>query len=53
MDTYIAYVRVPFGNSGSTTVVKAVVQAEGYAQAMWLLEGQYGSGNIVHFPQLA
>ena len=51
MNTYIAYVRVPVGSSGGTTVVKTSVQAENTLDACWLLEGQYGIGNIVHQPQ--
>jgi hypothetical protein len=50
MNTYVAYVRVTTA-SGSTAVVKTMVQAENTMEANWLLEGQYGVGNVVHQPQ--
>ncbi len=52
MNTYVAYVRVTTA-SGNTAVVKTLVQADNIIDATWLLEGQYGAGNVVHHPQLA
>jgi len=46
MNTYEAYVRVPPNNY----VVRTQVKAENIQQAYFLLEGQYGVGNVVHLP---
>ena len=46
MKTYQAYVRVMPAN----VVVKTQVLADGIQQAIFLLQGQYGVGNIVHLP---
>ena len=46
MNTYQAYVRVMPAN----VVVKTQVVADGLQQAIFLLQGQYGSDNLVHLP---
>lgn len=49
MNTYSAYVRVPFGDS--TTVVETAVQAQNTNAAMFLLNGMYGRDNLMSIPQ--
>jgi hypothetical protein len=49
MNTYRAYVRVPFGDS--TTVVETAVQASNTNAAMFLLQAQYGKENLTSIPQ--
>ena len=46
MHTYEAYVRIPQNNY----VVKTQVRAESVQQAYFLLQGQFGVGNVVHMP---
>jgi hypothetical protein len=45
MHTYEAYVRVP-----NNFVVKTRINADTEQQAYFLLQGQYGSENVVHLP---
>lgn len=46
MKTFEAYVRtMPSGQ-----VIKARVMAENDQAAFFLLQGQYGQNNVVHFP---
>ncbi len=45
MKTYVAWVRVPDGFSG-TRLVEAFVQASSYYDALCLLQGKYGRENI-------
>jgi hypothetical protein len=48
--TYQATVRVT-SSIGGTWVVTTQVQAENELAARFLLEAQYGSGNVIHLPQ--
>ncbi len=48
MNTYEAMVRIQSNNM----VVRTRVQANSNQDALWLLEGQYGAGNIVTLPTL-
>jgi len=48
MNTYEAMVRIASNNM----YVKTRVQANSHQDALWLLEGQYGAGNVVHLPTL-
>lgn len=48
MNTYRAYVRVPFGDS--TTVVETAVQAQNTNAATFLLQGMYGRDNVMSIP---
>ncbi len=48
MNTYEAMVRI----QASNMVVRTQVQAQSNQDALWLLEGQYGSGNVVTLPTL-
>ena len=46
LQSYAATVRVRMGG-GSTILVRTQVQAEDINRAKWLLEAQYGIGNII------
>lgn len=46
LQSYAATVRVRMGG-GSTVLVRTQVQAEDINRAKWLLEAQYGVGNVV------
>jgi hypothetical protein len=46
MNTYEAMVRIQSNNM----VVRTQVQANSNQDALWLLEGQYGAGNVVTLP---
>lgn len=48
METYEAMVRI----SSNNMVVRTRVQANSAQDALWLLEGQYGSGSVVVLPSL-
>jgi hypothetical protein len=48
MNTYEAMVRIASNNM----YVKTRVQANSNQDALWLLEGQYGIGNVVTLPTL-
>ena len=48
MNTYEAMVRIQSNN----IVVRTQVQANSNQDALWLLEGQYGIGNVVTLPSL-
>lgn len=48
MNTYEAMVRIQANNM----VVRTQVQAQSNQDALWLLEGQYGVGNVVQLPTL-
>ena len=48
--TYQATVRVT-SSIGGALVVTTQVQAENEIAARWLLEAQYGQGNVLHLPQ--
>lgn len=48
MNTYEAVVHIP----SSGMYVKTRVQAQSSQDALWLLEGQYGVGNVVSLPSL-
>ena len=50
LSTYQATVRVT-SSIGGTLVVTTQVQAETELAARWLLEAQYGHGNVLHLPQ--
>ena len=50
LSTYQATVRVT-SSIGGTVVVTTQVQAENEIAARWLLEAQYGQGNVLHLPQ--
>lgn len=50
LSTYQATVRVT-SSIGGTLVVTTQVQAENEIAARWLLEAQYGQGNVLHLPQ--
>jgi len=50
LSTYQATVRVTT-SIGGTLVVPTQVQAENEIAARWLLEAQYGQGNVLHLPQ--
>ena len=46
LQSYAATVRVRMGG-GSTVLVRTHVQAEDFNRAKWLLEAQYGVGNVI------
>ena len=48
MNTYEAMVRIKANNM----VILTRVQANSNQDALWLLEGQYGAGNVVTLPTL-
>ena len=48
MNTYEAMVRIASNNM----VGRTRVQANSNQDALWLLEGQYGTGNVVTLPSL-
>lgn len=48
METYEAMVRIQSNNM----VVRTRLQANSSQDALWLLEGQYGAGNVVTLPSL-
>jgi hypothetical protein len=48
MNTYEAMVRIQSNNM----FVRTQVQAQSNQDALWLLEGQYGAGNVVTLPTL-
>lgn len=48
MNTYEAMVRIASNNM----FVRTQVQANSNQDALWLLEGQYGVGNVVTLPSL-
>jgi hypothetical protein len=48
--TYQAIVRVPTAGGGNM-VITTQVQAENETTARFLLEAQYGFGNVLHLPQ--
>lgn len=48
MNTYEAMVRIQANNM----VVRTQVQAQSNQDALWLLEGQNGVGNVVQLPTL-
>ena len=48
--TYQATVRIT-NSSGGTMFFTTQVQAENELAARFLLEAQYGSGNVIHLPQ--
>ena len=48
MNTYEAMVRIQSNNM----VVRTRVQANSNQDALWLLEGQYGAGNVISLPNL-
>jgi hypothetical protein len=48
METYEAMVRI----SSSSMVVRTRVQANSSQDALWLLEGQYGVGNVATLPSV-
>ena len=50
MNTYRAYVRVPYGES--TTIVETAVQANDTNSAIFLLQGMYGRENLTSIPQV-
>ena len=50
LSTYQATVRVT-SSIGGTLVVTTQVQAENEIAARWLLEAQYGQGNVLYLPQ--
>ena len=47
MKSFEAYVRI----NSSGLIIKTVVMAESSQAAFYLLQGQYGSNNVVHLPQ--
>ena len=47
MNTYEAYVRIQFNNQ----VIKTILLAENSQQAIFLLQAQYGTTNIVRLPR--
>ena len=47
MKSFEAYVRI----QTSGFVIKTMVMAENSQAAYFLLQGQYGSNNVVHLPQ--
>ena len=49
MNTYSAYVRVPFGDSN--TIVETAVQAQNTNAATFLLHGMYGRDNLMSIPK--
>jgi len=51
MKTFSATVKVRKGSSSSTMLIKTQVQADSPDQAKWLLEAQYGAGNVIGTPQ--
>jgi FAD synthase len=51
LQSYVATVRVRM-SGGSTVLVRTQVQAEDINKAKWLLEAQYGVGNVVSQPTL-
>ena len=46
LQSFAATVRVRMGG-GSTVLVRTQVQAEDINRAKWLLEAQYGVGNVI------
>jgi hypothetical protein len=46
LQSYVATVRVRMGGGG-TVFVRTQVQAEDINKAKWLLEAQYGVGNVI------
>ena len=52
MNTYKCSVRVAKSGGIGTMVVWAQVQAQNTITAKYLLEAQYGRGNVVGIPQL-
>jgi hypothetical protein len=48
MNTYEAMVRIQANNM----IVRTRIQANSNQDALWLLEGQYGPGNVVTLPTL-
>jgi hypothetical protein len=48
MNTYEAMVRI----QSNGMFVRTRVQANSNQDALWLLEGQYGAGNVVTLPTL-
>ena len=48
MNTYEAMVRI----QSSNMVIRTRVHANSNQDALWLLEGQYGVGNVVTLPLL-
>jgi hypothetical protein len=46
LQSFAATVRVRMGG-GNTTLVRTQVQAEDINRAKWLLEAQYGVGNVI------
>jgi hypothetical protein len=48
MNTYEAYVRV----MPSNMIVKTQVRADSNQSALFLLQGMYGSDNVVHLPMI-
>ena len=51
MKSYSATVKVRKGTGSNTTLIKTQVQAANPSQAKWLLETQYGAGNVISSPQ--
>jgi hypothetical protein len=47
MNTFVATVKVKMSSSASTALVKTQLQAENHYRAKWLLEAQYGAGNVL------
>lgn len=52
INTYRAQVRVAKSGGIGTMVVWAQVQAQNTINAKYLLEAQYGRGNVIGVPQL-
>jgi len=52
MNTYRCTVRVAKSGGVGTMVVWAQVQAQNTITAKYLLEAQYGRGNVIGVPQL-
>jgi len=48
VNTYEAMVRIASNN----LIVRTQVQANSHQDALWLLEGQYGAGNVISLPNL-
>lgn len=46
LQSYSAIVRIRTGG-GSTILIRTQVQAEDINRAKWLLEAQYGLGNVI------
>jgi len=47
MKKFEAYVRI----NSSGLIIKTLVEAENSQAAFYLLQGQYGTNNVVHLPQ--